>query len=69
MTRSAIMSIACSSGSSSQSVAYGRRYLTRVSRLGLVTRLLLAEPFGQRRPLEIGLAGSPSICVTWPSFT
>ena len=34
-----------------------------------MTRLLLAEPFGQSRPLEIGLSGSPSIWMTLPSLT
>jgi heme/copper-type cytochrome/quinol oxidase subunit 2 len=55
----------------------GRRYLTRRSRCGPVTRLLDAEPFGQSRPREMGLSGSPSICTTrfpllytsWPQPT
>ena len=69
ITRSAIMSIAVSRSSDSQAVEPGARYFTRSSRSGFVTRLLLAEPFGQSRPREIGLSGSPSIWVTAPSLT
>jgi hypothetical protein len=47
----------------------GRRYLTLVWWFGEVTRLFVAEPFGQGRPREIGLSGSPSISVTRSSFT
>ena len=63
------MSIARSSGSSSHVVPYGRRYLTLYSRSGLEWRLFDAEPFGQSRPREIGLAGSPSTWITSPSLT
>ena len=49
-TRSAIISIACSSGSSSHAVPYGRRYLTFDSRSGLLTYPSEADPFGHRRP-------------------
>ncbi len=69
MTRSAIMSIARSRSRSSHSVPYGRRYRTFVTRAGDVTSCLLALPFGQSRPREIGLAGSPSICTTCSSLT
>src|SRR5215218_9645265 len=68
-TRSAIMSIACSSGSSSHSVPWGRRYLTLSSRLGPVTSCLEAAPLGHSRPREMGLSGSPSIWVTCSSLT
>ena len=63
------MSIAWSSASSSHSVPYGRRYCTWSRARGLVTRLREAEPFGQSRPREIGLSGSPSIWVTRSSLT
>ena len=39
------------------------------SREGFVTRFLDAAPFGQTRPREIGLSGSPSIWSTLPSRT
>src|SRR4051794_40173880 len=68
-TRSAIMSIAVSRSRSSHSVPYGRRYLTVVTRVGLVTSDLLALPFGQSRPRLIGESGSPSIWTTFSSFT
>jgi hypothetical protein len=67
--RSTIISIAVSSGSSSHSVACGRRYSTRYSRSGPEWRLFDAAPFGHSRPREIGLAGSPSTWITSPSFT
>ena len=63
------MSMARSSGSSSQPVPWGRRYLTWYSRLGEVTKLLVAAPLGHSRPREMGLSGSPSICVILPSLT
>src|SRR2546423_7080007 len=63
------MSVAVSRSSSSQSVARGLRYLTLYSRLGLFTYCSEAAPFGHRRPREIGLSGSPSICTTRSSFT
>ena len=69
MTRSAIMSMARSRGRSSHAVAWGGRYFTFVSRDGPVTRLLVAEPLGHRRPREMGLSGSPSIWVMRPSLT
>ena len=69
ITRSAIISMARSSDSSSQWVPWGRRYFTRYSRSGPVTSCLLADPFGHRRPREIGLSGSPSIWTTCSSFT
>src|SRR3954453_19202902 len=68
-TGSAIMSIAVSRSRSSHSVPYGRRYLTVVTRLGLVTSCLLALPLGHSRPRLIGEAGSPSICTTCSSLT
>ena len=64
------MSIAVSRSSSSHSVPYGRAVAAPCCcRRSLVTRLLLAEPFGHSRPREIGLSGSPSIWVTSPSLT
>ena len=69
MTRSAIISIASSRPSSSHVFPNGRRYLTLYWRDGLVTSDFDAEPFGQSRPREIGLAGSPSIWVTSPFST
>ena len=69
ITRSAIISIASSSESSSQRVPYGGRYLTLYSRRGPSCRPFEAAPFGHSRPREIGLAGSPSIWITSPSFT
>src|SRR3954454_5976477 len=69
MTRSATISIASSRSSSVQEVAYGALYLTLNSRVGLFTSCSDADPFGQRRPREIGLAGSPSIWVTFSSLT
>ena len=69
MMRSAIMSVACSSDSSSQSAAPGRRYLTLCSRIGELTRPSEAEPLGHRRPREIGESGSPSIWMTFSSLT
>src|SRR4051812_2948817 len=68
-TRSAIISIAVSRSRSSHSVPYGRRYLTFVTRVGLVTSDLLALPLGQSRPRLIGESGSPSIWTTFSSFT
>src|SRR3954469_13877474 len=68
-TRSAIISIAVSRSRSSHSVPYGRRYLTVVTRVGLVTSDLLALPFGHSRPRLIGESGSPSICTTFSSLT
>src|SRR3954466_15601234 len=68
-TRSAIISIAVSRSRSSQSVAYGRRYLTVVTRLGLVTSCLLALPLGHSRPRLIGESGSPSIWTIFSSLT
>src|SRR3954468_19981125 len=68
-TRSAIISIAVSRSRSSQSVAYGRRYLTVVTRLGLVTSCLLALPLGHSRPRLIGESGSPSIWTISSSLT
>src|SRR3954463_12564343 len=68
-TRSAIISIAVSSSRSSHSVPYGRRYLTVVTRVLLVTSCLLALPFGHSRPRLIGESGSPSICTTCSSLT
>ena len=68
-TRSATISMAVSRSSSSQSVAYGRRYFTLVSRCGLLTSDDDADPLGQSRPREMGLSGSPSIWVTRPSLT
>src|SRR4051812_22755221 len=68
-TRSAIISIAVSRSRSSQSVAYGRRYLTVVTRVGLVTSCLLALPLGHSRPRLIGESGSPSIWTTFSSLT
>ena len=49
--------------------AAGGRYFTLVSRSGEVCMFFVAAPFGQRRPREIGLAGSPSTCVTSPFST
>src|SRR5438270_13240925 len=68
-TRSAIISIAVSRSRSSQSVAYGRRYLTVVTRVGLFTSCLLALPLGHSRPRLIGESGSPSIWTTFSSLT
>src|SRR3954453_10385296 len=68
-TRSAIISIAVSRSRSSHSVPYGRRYLTVVTRVGLVTSCLLALPLGHSRPRLIGESGSPSICTTCSSLT
>jgi len=68
-TRSAIMAVACSRLMYSHSVAPGRRYLTRVSRIGELTSLSDAAPLGHRRPREIGEAGSPSIWTTFSSLT
>ena len=68
ITRSAIMSIAVSSGRSVHSVAYGARYLTRSSRFS-VTSERVAEPFGHNRPREIGLSGSPSMSMICSSRT
>src|SRR3954468_21609683 len=68
-TRSAIISIAVSRSRSSQSVAYGRRYLTVVTRVGLVTNCLLALPLGHSRPRLIGESGSPSIWTIFSSLT
>src|ERR671933_2397317 len=68
-TRSAIISIAVSRSRSSHSVPYGRRYLTVVTRDGLVTSCLLALPFGHSRPRLIGESGSPSIWTTFSSLT
>ena len=58
------MSIAWSRLSRSQSVAYGRRYSTVVTRPGWVTSCLLAAPLGHSRPRLTGESGSPSIWVT-----
>src|SRR5919202_1232445 len=55
--------------SSSHSDAYGRRYLTVVTRVGLVTSCLLALPLGQSRPRLIGESGSPSIWTICSSLT
>src|SRR5581483_2555463 len=41
----------------------------KYSRSGLSTSESVAEPFGQRRPREIGLSGSPSICTIFSSLT
>src|SRR3954447_13375032 len=76
-TRSAIMSIAVSSGSSSHSVPPGRRYLTCVRRFGCWTSWREAEPLGQRVPWLIGELGwpsmstrrPPSVYTTWPHPT
>src|SRR4051812_14923085 len=68
-TRSAIISIAVSSSRSSHSVPYGRRYLTVVTRVSLVTSCLLALPLGHSRPRLIGGSGSPSIWTTFSSLT
>lgn len=68
-TRSAIISIAVSRSRSSHSVPYGRRYLTVVTRVGLVTSCLLALPFGHSRPRLIGESGSPSIWTICSSLT
>ena len=46
-----------------------RRYLTVFTRPGLFTNCSLADPFGQRRPREIGEFGSPSICTTRSPLT
>src|SRR4029453_6991945 len=51
------MSIACSSGSSSHSVPWGRRYLTLSSRLGPVTSCLEAAPLGHSPPPGVGVVG------------
>ena len=69
MGRSAFISVACSTERSSHSVPWGRRYFTFVWRVGEVTRLFDAAPFGHRRPREIGESGSPSIWTTRSSFT
>src|SRR5438105_4820994 len=63
------MSVACSSEMYVQSAVPGARYLTLVSRIGLLTRFSEAAPFGQRRPREIGESGSPSIWTTFSSLT
>ena len=56
-----------SSGSSSHSVPNGRRYLTWYSRRGAGDQAARwPTPFGQSRPREIGLSGSPSIWVISP---
>src|SRR3954468_22368870 len=68
-TRSAIIFIAVSRSRSSHSVPFGRRYRTFVTRVGLVTRDLLALPLGHRRPRLIGELGSPSIWTIFSSFT
>src|SRR3954449_12182731 len=68
-TRSAIISIAVSRSRSSHSVPYGRRYLTVVTRVGLVTSCLLALPLGQSRPRLIGEYGSPSFWTIFSSLT
>src|SRR5215212_602707 len=68
-TRSAIISIAVSRSRSSHSVPYGRRYLTVLTRVLLVTSCLLALPLGHSRPRLIGESGSPSICTTFSSLT
>src|SRR6266404_5616258 len=65
-TRSAIMSMAVSSSSSSHLVEYGLRYLMRVSRLAWVSSSKLSEPLGQSRPRDIKDAGSPSIEINFP---
>ena len=69
-TRSAIMSIAVSRSRSSHSVPYGRA----VADLRLPQRAghqvaCWREPLGHSRPREIGLSGSPSIWMTFPSLT
>ena|SRR2546421_11631903 len=69
MIRSAIMSLASSSEMRAHSLAPGARYLTAVSRIGLLTSFSEAAPFGQRRPREIGESGSPSIWTTFSSLT
>src|SRR6478735_7465557 len=63
------MSIASSRSNSLHDVAYGARYLTFVSRVGLLTSCSDADPLGHRRPREIGLSGSPSIWITRSSRT
>ena len=63
------MSIAVSSSSSSHSVPCGGRYLTLNSRPGEECSWRDAEPFGHRRPREIGESGSPSIWMTCSSLT
>src|SRR5215218_5629103 len=68
-TRSAIISIAVSRSRSSHSVPNGRRYLTVVTRVGLVTSCLLALPLGHSRPRLIGESGLPSIWTIFSSFT
>ena len=69
MTRSAIMSMAVSRSRSSHSVPYGRRYRTWYSRASPVVSCRLAEPFGHSRPRLTGESGSPSIWVTFSSWT
>jgi hypothetical protein len=66
MTRSAIMSMAFSSGISSHSVPPGRRYLTLVRRPGDWTSCLEAEPFGHSVPWLIGERGLPSMSSSVP---
>src|SRR5687768_6757866 len=68
-TRSAIISIAVSTSRSSHSVPFGRRYRIFVTRVGLVTRDLLALPFGHSRPRLTGESGLPSIWTIFSSFT
>src|SRR4051794_24421225 len=63
------MSIAWSSGSGSHDEPPGRRYSTCVSRCDPVTSWNVADPFGHKRPREIGDEGSPSMLVMRPSRT
>src|SRR5687767_1662306 len=63
-TSSVIRSIAFSrvhSPSASQVVAFGLRCMTFVMRSGFTASWKVAEPFGQRLPVEIGLSGLPSM--------
>jgi hypothetical protein len=69
ITRSAIMSIAWSSASSSHWVPWGRRYLTVSSRAGPLTSCRVAAPLGHSLPREIGESGSPSTWMTCASLT
>src|SRR5258708_2016615 len=63
------MSIAWSRGISRQLRLWGARYFTAYSRSGPLTSSREEAPFGQSRPREIGLSGSPSIWVTTSSWT
>src|SRR3954471_23955979 len=64
MIRSAIMSMAVSSSSSSHSVPPGRRYFTFVSRPGCWMSWREAEPFGHSVPWLIGERGLPSMSTS-----